>query len=223
MDSIAIDGPGGVGKSTIAKKLALHLDWFYLNSGLLYRAFAFECLKMGLNICDEQAVLNHIDDINIELCPKKDKKINLKYFQIFINGKNCTKKLHNQKVDKAVAYISKIKQVREKLTVLQKNVASKENLVMEGRDIGTAILKDSKNKFYLDASPEERARRRFLERSKKDKNVTQSQILQDLKKRDEMDKNRRVSPLKISKDAICVDTTNLTINEVVAEIIKKLK
>jgi len=223
MDSIAIDGPSGVGKSTIAKNLALHLDWFYLNSGLLYRAFACECLKMDLNIYDEQTVLNHIDDINIELSPQKDKKTNLKHFKIFVNGKNCTRELHNQKIDKAVAHISKIKQVREIITDLQKKAAAKGKLVIEGRDIGTAVLKDSKNKFYLDASPEERARRRFLERSEKDKNITQTQILQDLKARDEIDRNRKVSPLKISKDSVCVDTTNLTIDEVVAEIVKKLK
>lgn len=155
MNCVAIDGPAGSGKTTAAKMLALKMGYFYLNTGALYRAFAYQCLEMKIDIHNTEKVIKHIDDINIEV--KFEGKSNQR---VIVNGKDVTDKLTLQDVEQASSIISSIKEVREKMTQAQRKIAEQlDFVVIEGRDIGTVVMPDSKFKFFLTASVQERARK----------------------------------------------------------------
>lgn len=217
MLSVAIDGPAGVGKSTVSKLVAKKLGWHCLDTGALYRAIAVACQRAKIdinNITEVKALLKTIE-IDVKF------KDGLQH--TYLNGEDVTKYLRTEEIDMLASVTSAYKEVRDSIIDLQRNLAKKENLVVEGRDITSNVLKDSKNKFYLDASPEERANRRYKERLARGEEVDYQDILEDLIQRDKNDMTRKIAPLVCTSDSIRIDTTKLTIDQVVDKMLEKIK
>lgn len=215
--SVAIDGPAGVGKSTVSKILAKKLGWNCLDTGALYRAFTVKCLDADIDFENEKQIEEMADKI----------VITVEYIDgvqnVFANGENVTGRIRGQIIDKKVSYISKVGKVRESIKDLQREIATANNVVCEGRDIGSVVLVDTINKFFLTATPEVRAERRFKERIARGENPVFDEILADIQLRDRLDSGREVSPLKIMPDAQVVDTSNMSIEEVVEYMLKRVK
>lgn len=211
--TIAIDGPAGAGKTTVAKLVAKKLDILYLNTGAMYRALALKCLKLNKN------PENTIDAHEIALNTNLDVEYKNGEQVIFIDGNEINDFLYTDEISDYASKISKHQEIREKCVNIQRQIAKKQSIIVDGRDIGTVVLKDAKFKFYLDAKVEERARRRFLDLSKKDSTVTYEKVLEDIKMRDYNDIHRNVSPLKVADDAIVIDSTNLSVEEVANKIL----
>ena len=206
--SVAIDGPAGAGKSTIAKLVAKEFDLMYINTGAMYRAVALKAEE------------NNIGDKDIDALCNLSSTFEMKFENddLILNGENIQDKITMPEISKIVSKYASIKEVREILVKLQREMSNKFDVIMDGRDIGTVVLKDSKFKFFLTATPEARAERRYKELTNRGLDVDYSTILEDIIKRDYIDSNREVDPLKKADDAIEVDTTKLSINEVVKEI-----
>ena len=208
--NIAIDGPAGAGKSTIAKKAAEHLGSVYVDTGAMYRAIGLYMLQNGISMEEEDAVLRALDHCDIDL----------RYLDgtqhIFLNGNDVSTDVRKEEVGKAASIVSKIMPVREKLVDLQRIIASKTSVVMDGRDIGTVVLPDAELKIYLTASSHVRALRRYEElRLKNAAEVPDlASIERDILLRDEQDMNREHSPLRKADDAVEVDSSEMTIDEV---------
>ena len=217
MLSVAIDGPAGVGKSTVSKLIANKLGWHCLNTGEMYRAIDVDCLRDKINIKNIEEVKALLNKIVIDV------KFENGIQHTYLNGEDVTKFLRTEEMDMLSSVTSAYKEVRNSIIDLQRNLAKQENLVVEGRDITSNVLKESKNKFYLDATAEERAKRRYKERIDRGEKVNYNDILEDLIQRDKNDMTRKVAPLVCTKDSIKIDTTSLTINEVVEEILKNVK
>lgn len=217
MLSVAIDGPSGVGKSTVSKLVANKLGWHCLDTGALYRAIAVACLRAKIDIKNIEEVKALLNKIVIDV------KFENGIQHTYLNGEDVTKFLRTKEMDMLSSVTSAYKEVRNSIIDLQRNLAKQENLVVEGRDITSNVLKESKNKFYLDATAEERAKRRYKERIDRGEKVNYNDILEDLIQRDKNDMTRKVAPLVCTKDSIKIDTTSLTINEVVEEILKNVK
>lgn len=216
--SIAIDGPAGAGKTTVAKRLGEKLNILYLNTGAMYRAAGLHALRMGLDPLNEEEVLSFLHSL----------EINVKFVdgaqRTYLNGEDITKELYKEEAGDAASKISSLQSVRDKMVFLQRKFAKTQSLIIDGRDITTVVLKETNNKFYLDATPEERAKRRLNEyETKGDNRFTYEEILEDIITRDKRDMTREHSPLMVADDAIHIDSTNMTINEVVEEIHKNLK
>lgn len=212
--SVAIDGPAGAGKSTIAKLVGKNFDLMYINTGAMYRAVALVAKE---NNIDE----NNIKEL-IDLIDKMDMRF--ENDDLILNGENIQDKIVLPEVSRIVSRYASIKEVREKLVKLQRDMSNKFNVIMDGRDIGTVVLKESKFKFYLTATPEARADRRYNELITKGIDVDYNTILEDIIKRDNYDSNREVDPLRKAEDALEIDSTNLSIIEVtnkISEIIRK--
>lgn len=209
--SIAIDGPAGAGKSTIAKKLAERIGYNYLDTGAMYRAFTYYYLKNKIDIDNECEVNEHLNNI----------KISIEDDKIFLENLDITKDIRSEEVTDNVSLISSYKKVREKLVDKQREIASKSNIILDGRDIGSHVLKDASMKFYLTADATERAKRRLADID--DVNVTFDQVLDDIKKRDEFDSNREITPLVQAEDAILIDSTHLNIEQVIDVMINELE
>ena len=212
---IAIDGPAGSGKSTTAKLLADRLGFIYLDTGAMYRAITLFFLN------------NNIDIKNIVHVQKSLKKIDLviknkKTFEVYLNGINVTKMIRESKIDEMVSNVSKILDVREKMVSLQRTFSNNKNIVVEGRDIGSNVFPDADFNFFFIADVMERAKRRFNDNQYK-KSITISELVEKIKKRDEIDSNRSISPLIKVDDAIEVDTTSLTIEQQVTKIYDIIK
>ncbi len=211
--SIAIDGPAGAGKSTIAKILSNKLGFEYIDTGAMYRAFTYKIISMGIDLTNEKKIL--------EICNKT--KIDFYNNHIYLDGKIVDEHIRTNIINENVSFIAKIKLVREKLVSIQKIIAQNKNVVMDGRDIGTNILPFAEYKFYITASPEERGKRRYLEIKEKDDNVNLQDVIRNIKNRDEIDSTREIAPLKMATDSICIDTTNLSIKESVEKIMNYIK
>ena len=205
---LAIDGPAASGKSTISRLLAKKLNWTHIDTGALYRAIAYIAISRNIDLGNEDK-FNFIKDLNIIYDTGK----------IVVNGENITSKIRAHKVSKVASQIAGYPLVRKSLLNLQKELASKGNIIMDGRDIGTVILPNANLKIYLNAILHERAKRRYLEDDSKSLNEIESEIIE----RDHNDSTRKNAPLAIAKDAIEIDTTNLTIDEVVDKIIELIK
>lgn len=205
---VAIDGPAGSGKGTVAKILANKLNLTYIDTGAMYRAIAYLTLKNNVDIKDEDKI--------IELA--KNSKIEFLNDKVYVNGEDVSSKIRTMEVTRIVSPISSIVKLREILVDLQRNMANGLDVIMEGRDITTVVFPNATYKFYLDASTEERAHRRFKENSLKGMQVTYEEILENIKKRDYNDMHKEVGALIKSDDAIYIDSTNLTIDEVVEKI-----
>ena len=215
--NIAIDGPAGAGKSTIAKKVAKELGYIYVDTGALYRGMAVYFLENGVSA-------NETEKIG-QMC--REAVVTLGYEdgvqQVYLNGENITAKLRKEEVGKMASVSSAIKEVRMQLLELQRDLAEKENVVMDGRDIGTNVLPQAETKIYLTASVDTRAKRRFLELQEKGVSCVLEEIAKDIEDRDYRDMNRDVAPLKQAEDAVYIDSSEMSIDEVVAEILKHCK
>ena len=209
--NIAIDGPSGVGKSTAAKVIAKKLNLIFINTGLMYRAIGFSCLKNGINLEDEDKILNYLNSINIELLPNEIIKI---------NNEDITSNLWVDEISLAASKVAKLKKIREFCVLKQQKLAKeKPGVVMEGRDIGSVVLKDAELKIFLTASNEMRMKRRVKQLQEKGEIVDEQQVLKNIIERDKRDSERKVTPLIKVDDAIEIDTSNLTLEEVIQKII----
>lgn len=205
---IAIDGPAGSGKSTVAKKIAEKLNIIYIDTGAMYRAITLKLKDIDKNFYEEAC-----NNTNIEFINNK----------IFLDGKDVSSQIRSEEISKLTSDISKIDFVRKKLVSIQKEIADKNSVVMEGRDITTVVLPDADYKFYLNASPEIRAKRRTLQLKEKGLNADYKEIIRDIKKRDNNDIKRENSPLKVADDAIVIDSSNLTAEESIEKILSYIR
>ncbi len=209
---IAIDGPAGAGKSTIAKRVAKDLSFVYVDTGAMYRSIGLYMLKNGIDIHNKDAVEKASQDADVRLSYIDGTQ------HVLLNGEDVSTQIREEEVGKAASVVSAYPQVRKNLTALQKKLAETENVVMDGRDIGTCVLPDAFLKIYLTASPEVRGRRRFLELVEKGENPDLNEIIEDIRKRDQADMTREISPLKKADDAVEIDSSEMTIDEVVKAI-----
>jgi len=212
--SIAIDGPAGAGKSTVAKKIAKKLNLEYIDTGAMYRALTLKVLENGLDPKNEDEVLSLLENTEISFLNN----------HIYLDGKIVDEEIRNNSVNKNVSYVSSYSEVRKKMVELQQEMAKKSNVIMDGRDIGTVVLPNASFKFFITAKPEERGKRRYLElKDKGETDILLTDIIDDINKRDKIDSTRIESPLRIPDDAIVIDSTNLTVDEVVDLIIELIK
>lgn len=212
MISVAIDGPAGAGKSTMAKGVAEKFGYIYVDTGALYRTIGLYVMRKGVDTTDAEGVTNLLSDINIDL------KFENNTQQVILNGENVSNLIRTPEVSMAASNVSAIPAVRSYLFDLQKNMAVKHDVIMDGRDIGTVVLPNADVKIFLTASPEERANRRFKEMIEKGQSVTYEDVLKDIKRRDYNDSNREIAPLKPAEDAIALDTTFYTLEESIEKI-----
>lgn len=216
---IAIDGPAGAGKSTIAKKLAKRFNYRYLDTGAMYRAVTWYLIDNNIDISNKKKLTEIAKDIDISF--KTDKKNGSTY--IYINGKNVTNKIRKNKVDKNVSNVAKVSGVRTEMVKIQQEIAEEGEIVVDGRDIASRVLPDADLKIYLTATVEERARRRHNELLEKDIASDLEKVKKEIKERDYIDKNRKNSPLVKTEDAILIDSTDLSIEEVLDKISSLIK
>ena len=213
--NVAIDGPAGAGKSTVAKRVAKELGFIYVDTGAMYRELAVFFLKKGLKPEDTETIA--------EVC--KDAQVSIGYEegvqQVYLNGENVTALLRTEEVGNMASVSSAVKEVRAQLLELQRELASTKDVVMDGRDIGTNILPNADVKVYLTASVETRAKRRYQELQEKGVACDLQEIAHDIEERDTRDMNREIAPLKQADDAVLVDSSDMSIDEVV-ETIKSL-
>lgn len=201
---IAVDGPAGAGKSTVSKIVAARLGYIYIDTGAMYRAVAFKSSRS----CED--LVDIIDDIQIELDDKA---------RVFLDGQEVTKEIRTPEMSKLASDVSKFGFVRKKLTELQRQMAKRGSVIMDGRDIGTQVLPNADLKIFLTATLDERARRRFEELKAKGQAVNFDAIKTEIALRDKQDTEREIAPLKQAEDAILIDSTNLTIEQVVEKIL----
>ncbi len=216
--SVAIDGPAGAGKSTIAKLLAKKMNYIYVDTGAMYRAMAVHFAKNGVNPDDETAIDASVSGVDIDI--KYEDGVQ----QVILNGENVTALLRTEETGKMASKTSKYASVRTKLVDLQRQLAAKTDVIMDGRDIGTVVLPDAFCKIYLTASSDARADRRYRELTEKGEQCSYEEIKADIEARDYQDTHRAISPLKQADDAVLVDTSDMSIEEVVdklTDIIKK--
>lgn len=214
--NIALDGPSGAGKSTVAKALAKRLDIIYLDTGAMYRSLAYVAVKHGIDVNDEDAVKPMLDNLDMKIITGDSQ-------QIIVNGENVTPFIREHYVSKAASDISALTSVRIKLVELQREIAKNDCVVLDGRDIGTYVLPDAKYKFFITATPEVRAKRRFEELKAKGDAPSYEKVLEDIKVRDYNDSHRAFAPLKQADDAVLVDTTNMSIDEVIDFVLNKME
>ena len=208
--SVTVDGPSGSGKSTVCKLISDILNIEYLDTGSMYRSLAYFCLKENVNLENEEEVMQVLNSLDITFESSKIK----------VNGEFLNDKIRTNDVSMAASKVSTYYSVREKLVEIQRQIASDKAIILDGRDAGTNILKNADYKFYLDASPEVRAKRRFDEQ--KDDSSYET-ILKDIKLRDEQDKNRKYAPLRQAEDAVLINSDNMSIDEVVEKIIEIIR
>ena len=209
--NVAVDGPAGAGKSTIAKLVAKEKGYIYVDTGAMYRGLAIHFLKKGISPEDKEAVAKACIDADVSIVYENGVQ------QVYLNGENITGMLRTEEVGNMASKTSAIPAVREKLLELQKTLAREKDVIMDGRDIGTNILPNADVKIYLTASVETRAKRRYDELASKGE-CDFDEIARDIKERDERDMTREIAPLKKAEDAILVDSSDMTIDEVVSKI-----
>ncbi|EDU37025.1 cytidylate kinase [Clostridium sporogenes] len=211
--SIAIDGPAGAGKSTIAKIIGKKLNIMYINTGSMYRAVTLMALENNIEPSDIESLKTLINSMDISFNGNN----------IIVNGKDLEEAIRMPIINNNVSKYAAVEEVRELLVSMQQNISKKYNVIMDGRDIGTVVLKDAPYKFFITASAEVRAKRRLKELKEKHINIDFEDVLKEIKERDYIDSNRKINPLKQSKDAILIDTSNFTIEEVVDKICTIIK
>ncbi len=211
---VAIDGPAGTGKGTITEILSKKMKLVNIDTGATYRCVTLAMIDAGVNLDEIDKIKEILNMIRIELRNEKGEQ------SVILNGEVVTEKIRSKEVTKLVSQVSSIKEVRLAMAGLQRKMAEGKNVIMEGRDIGTYVFPNADVKIYLDADVEERAKRRFKQNQEKGIDMSYSEILESIKQRDENDKNKEIGALKVAKDAIVIDTTHMTISEVVAEVQK---
>lgn len=213
MINIAIDGPAGAGKSTIAKKVAAEKNYIYVDTGAMYRAMALYLYRLGIDPDDSAAISSNCAGADITIEYRDGQQV------VLLAGENVNAYLRTPQVSDMASRTSVNGDVRAKLVELQQELARRQNVVMDGRDIGTVVLPDARVKIFLTASVQVRAKRRYLELMEKDGSADLKEIEAQIRERDERDMNRPISPLKQAEDAVLVDTSDMTIDEVVEKIL----
>ncbi len=210
---VAIDGPSGAGKSTIAKRVALLLDIDYIDTGAMYRAIGYKIMQHKISLEDKAALNALLDQTEIDFTNGN----------IILDGAIVNDKIRTPEISQMASYASALPEVRQKLVALQRKMGETKSIVMDGRDIGTNVLKDAEYKFYMTASSVERAHRRWLELNEKGENVDLDSVEADIVRRDHNDSTRKLNPLRKAEDAIEIDTTGLNIEEVTQKILEVIK
>ena len=213
---IAIDGPAGSGKSTIAKFIAKKLKYRYIDTGAMYRAVAWSANNEGIDLDDENKVGQWTEKLKIEFLTDSEGQ------QIKVNGSNATGLLKNEMVGRDASKVAAQKKVREILVAKQQEIGQSGQVVMDGRDIGTQVFPNAELKIFMDADAKERGKRRYLELKGKNMDVDLENIIAEIKQRDLEDRNRTISPLRPADDAIKIDTTKFTIEEVIDQVMEKI-
>lgn len=212
--SVAIDGPAGAGKSTIAKLVAEKLNIEYIDTGAMYRALTLKVLRKNINPEESNGVISILQETDIDFINN----------HIFLDGEIVDKEIRENIINKNVSFIAVIREVRERMVALQRGMSDRKSVVMDGRDITTVVLPNAQFKFFVTASVEERGRRRYKELlAKGENNISLEQIIAEIIKRDNIDSSREIAPLKMSDDSILIDTTDKTIDECVNLIISIIK
>ena len=211
---VAIDGPAGAGKGTITKLVGERLGLVNIDTGATFRCVALNMIQEDIKIEEEKRIQDILDKIHIKMEPNG---------KIFLNEKEVTKRIRENDVNDLVSPVSTLPIVRNKLLEIQRKIAEGKNVIMEGRDIGTVVFPNADVKIYLDATAEERARRRVLQNQEKGIEASYEEVLEKIKERDKRDSTREIAPLKKAEDAIYVDSTNLNIDQVVEEVINIIK
>lgn len=214
---VAIDGPAGTGKGTVTKIISKDMGLVNIDTGAMYRCVTLAALRNNIEPVNSDELAKVLENIDIQL--KKNGEIQ----EVWLNGENVSDKIRTPEIDSWVAKFAALKIVRDKMTPLQRKMGENDNIIMEGRDIGTAVFPDADVKIYLDASVEERARRRYKQDLEKGMEVTYEEVLESIKQRHKLETEREIAPLVQADDAVLVDSTNLSIEEVVAEIEKIIK
>ena len=214
---IAIDGPAGAGKSSVAKVLAKRLNCIYLDTGAMYRAVTWLAMQQQVDVTDLMGIARLLETLQLEF--KEEQGVQ----HLYCNGTDVTEAIRSPQVSANVSAVAMIPLVRETLVAQQQHIAANCDVLMDGRDIGTTVLPDAQYKFFLNASLEERARRRYLELKEKGVDANMEQIKQDIALRDQKDSQREVSPLVQAPDAELIDTSNLSFDEVVEKLFDKIE
>lgn len=217
MINIALDGPAGSGKSTVAKELAKKLDILYLDTGAMYRACALKCLRLGVPVDDESRVKPIIDDIDLEIRYLNGGQVTV------LDGEDVSLAIRKPEISMLASTVSAHKAVRLKMVELQRKIAAGTDCVLDGREIGTFVLPRAEYKFFLTATPEVRAQRRYKELTARGEKVDYDALLEEIKQRDYNDSHREFAPLKKADDAVLIDTSNMSVNDVVSVVIKAVK
>ena len=215
---VAIDGPAGAGKSTVAKILAKRLGFLYIDTGAMYRALTLKALDNNIDISDERKINELALETNIDLRSNSDGSLS-----VFLDNKDVSLEIRRPRITQHVSDVSKIKGVRQVLVKMQRELGKKGNCVLEGRDIGTVVFPHAEKKFFIDASAKVRVNRRFKELKVVNQNIAEDDVARDLSNRDKIDSTREVSPLRKAEDAIYIDTTELSIEEVVEKMLELCK
>lgn len=213
---IAIDGPAAAGKSTVAKNIAKRLSFVYIDTGAMYRALTLKALQENVDIKDEASLVQLLQTTKIELLQSTSNQ------KVLLDGRDVTEEIRKESVSNAVSFVAEHARVREALVKKQRELAENDNVVMDGRDIGTHVLPEAELKVFLIASVEERAKRRHKENVEKGYESDLNKLIEEIKERDERDSNRKTSPLVQAEDAIAIDTTSLSIEEVEEKILQLL-
>ena len=211
---VAIDGPVGAGKSTVAKLIAKKMNIIYVDTGAMYRTVGLYAIRKGIETTNHEELKNIIDEINIDVEIKDGEQL------IYLNNENVTGLIRTPEISMAASNVSAVPEIRTKLVEMQRKLAESKSVIMDGRDIGTVVMPNADTKIFLDATPEARAKRRYNELIAKKQEVTFEDVYNDLLERDKNDSTRAASPLRVADDAIVLDTTNLTLEQVVEESIK---
>ena len=214
---IAIDGPAGAGKSTVAKIVAQKLGFLYIDTGAMYRALTLKSLEENIAVRDALAIIILARRINIELTNNHDGSL-----KILLDGQDVSSPIREPRITKLVSEIARIKEVREIMLGLQRKMGKDRDSVLDGRDIGTVVFPDADKKFYIDADFSVRVNRRYKELKESGQNVSENDVEADLKNRDTIDSTREFAPLKKAEDAIFIDTTDLSINQVAEKLFSEI-
>ncbi|MEK7210106.1 MAG: (d)CMP kinase [Candidatus Binatota bacterium] len=214
---VAIDGPSGAGKSTVAKRLAKELGYTYMDTGAMYRAFAWKVMKEGIDLSDEKKLERVLQDTSIELLEQDGRS------SVLLNGVDVTDRIRTPELSQLASRVSTSKIVRERMVELQRDMGSHGGVVAEGRDIGTVVFPNAEVKVFLDASSGERARRRFEELRSQGREVTVEETLEEMEQRDRRDRERDVAPLRKAEDAVVIDSTQAGVDGVVGRIMQEIK
>ncbi len=215
--NVAIDGPAGAGKSTVSRAAAKAVGYIYVDTGALYRAIGVNALRNGIDTKDKPAVAASLDGVSVDLVFENGEQ------KVLLNGENVSAEIRTPPASMAASDVSAVPEVRAFLFDLQRDIAARNNCIMDGRDIGTVVLPDAQVKIFLTASPEERAMRRYKELIEKGTKVEYKEVLDDLVQRDYNDSHREIAPLKPAEDGVILDTTGLDLEGSVNEIIRIIK
>ena len=210
---VAVDGTAGSGKGTITKIIANKLNLISIDTGAMYRCVTLECINKNIQYTEIEKIKEVLKDINIELRKENEEQL------VFLNGEDVTKKIRTPEVDSLVARFAAIKEVRDKITPIQRKMGENANIIMEGRDIGTVVFPNADVKVFLDCSVEERARRRYNQNLEKGIETTYEEVLESIKERHKLETERKIAPLVQATDAVYIDSTGMTIDEEVEAVI----